>query len=126
MTRQPLTDDVRRFVLTSIPSVPYLEAVLLMRSEPALPWDAQRIADRLYLPLARAAHLLRDLCSAGIAVETPQSGCLYQPPPQLEAMLDTLARIYPANLLAVTELIHSRMDRKAQHFADAFRWRKDG
>jgi hypothetical protein len=40
-------------------------------------------------------------------------------------MLDRLAGIYARNLVDVTNLIHSKTSRKAQQFADAFKWRKD-
>jgi hypothetical protein len=36
-----------------------------------------------------------------------------------------VAKAYATNLVAVTDVIHSRLDRRAQQFADAFRWRKD-
>jgi hypothetical protein len=37
-------------------------------------------------------------------------------------MIDRLADAYASNLVAVTNLIHSKIDRKAQHFAGAFKW----
>jgi hypothetical protein len=38
---------------------------------------------------------------------------------------DRLADLYATHLVEVTLLIHSSLDRKAQQFADAFKWRKD-
>ena len=49
MTMSELPVDVRRFVLTSIPSVPYLEALLLLRAEPQHAWTAGDLARRLKL-----------------------------------------------------------------------------
>ena len=72
--------------------------------------------------------MLRSLAAAGIAQATPESAETfhYQPAtPELAAMLDKVARIYATNLVGVTDLIHSRIDKRAQQFADAFRWRKD-
>jgi hypothetical protein len=40
-------------------------------------------------------------------------------------MLEQVAQRYAADLVGVTDLIHSKIDKKAQQFADAFRWRKD-
>ena len=48
-----------------------------------------------------------------------------QPSPELAALLDRVATHYAANLLAITDLIHSGLNRRATQFADAFRWRKD-
>ena len=36
-----------------------------------------------------------------------------------------VADAYAAHLMSITDLIHSRVDRRAQQFADAFRFRKD-
>jgi hypothetical protein len=123
--RPDLPQDLRRFILTSIPSVPYLEAVLLLRAEPQRTWTAQEAARRLYLAEPRAAELLADLGSAGIAA--PEStGCRYSPStPELAEILDRLAAHYAADLVGISDLIHSRVDKKAQQFADAFRFRKD-
>lgn len=118
--------DLRRFILTSIPSVPYLEAVLLLRADPAYEWTAADVARRLYLPEQRAAELLQQLGSAGIAERGAAGGCRYRPAaPDLGDMLDRLAACYASDLVGVSGLIHSTVDKKARQFADAFRWRKD-
>lgn len=128
MTKADMPGDVRRFILTSIPSVPYLEAVLLLRTDPGAAWDAATVARRLYLAEPQAAALLQALAASGIAQASPETaGAMhYQPAsPELAARLDQLARVYATNLVGVTDLIHSRVDKRAQQFADAFRWRKD-
>lgn len=128
MTYKDLPDDVRRFILTSVPSVPYLEAILLLRGEPRAPWNAAAVARRLYLAEPVAGQLLQSLASAGIAQPYPESpgAFMYGPAtPELSEMLEAVAKAYGTNLVKVTDLIHSRVDRRAQQFADAFRWRKD-
>jgi hypothetical protein len=128
MTKVDMPDDVRRFILTSVPSVPFLEAVLLLRTDPAAAWSTATVASRLYLPEPEVLNLLQAVAAAGIAqpVEGKAKSFHYLPKtPDLAAMLDQLARVYSANLVGVTDLIHSRIDKRAQQFADAFRWRKD-
>jgi len=127
MKSQDLPAPVRRFLLTSIPSVPYLEAVLLLRGAPARAWTAADLARRLYIAEPAAAELLRSLAGAGIAQPSDNEGALTYGPatPELSAMLDEVAHVYALDLVQVTDLIHSRVDRRAQQFADAFRWRKD-
>lgn len=128
MTQSELPADLRRFILTSIPSVPYLEAMLLLRAQPLQRWDALALARRLYLPEAAAADLLHALATAGIATQAPGGapGYQFQPAaPELAAILERLADCYAADLVTVTDVIHSRVDKRAQQFADAFRWRKD-
>jgi hypothetical protein len=121
-----IPDDLRRFILTSVPSVPYLEAILLLRSESGTGWTAPLLSRRLYLPEARAAELLASLRTAGIVAESgEEQSYRYGPEPALAGMLDRLAQFYAIDLVAVTDLIHAGVDRRAFQFADAFRLRKD-
>ena len=129
MGRAELPDDIRRFILTSVPSVPYLEALLLLRQDPDVEWDVRRVAARLYVSERQAAEVLSALAAAGIAHgEDRGDTALVRYAPvtaELGERLDALARAYSANLVGVTSLIHSRTDKRAQQFADAFRLRKD-
>lgn len=126
MNRRELPAEVRRFILTSIPSVPYLEAVLLLRAEPTADWDAPGLARRLYIGEKQAAELLQALGAAGIAMAQPGTAAVrYAPAGPLAQLLDDVAAAYAADLVTITDLIHSRIDKRAQQFADAFRFRKE-
>ena len=129
MNTPSIPEDVRRFVLTSVPSVPFLEALLLLRVDPACQWDGRTLASRLYIRERVAQDLLDALCTAGMAAPCPapaQSQVCYAPASALlRARIDALAEVYARQLVDVTHLIHSSLDRKAQQFADAFRLRKD-
>lgn len=125
MSREPLPDDVRRFVLTSVPSVPYIESLLLMRRETGASWTASQLASRIYVPEARAAELLQTLEASGIAtrVDTSAGAYQYAPSQDLAQLLDRVAAHYVTNLVTITDLIHSSLNRRATQFADAFRFR---
>ena len=129
MGRAELPDDLRRFILASVPSVPYLEALLLLRHDPEVEWDVRRVAARLYVSERQAAEVLTALAAAGIARgEDRGDTALFRYAPataELAERLDALAQAYSANLVGVTGLIHSRTDNRAQQVADAFRLRKD-
>jgi hypothetical protein len=128
MNREAFPDDVRRFILTSIPSVPYLEALLLLRGAPDQDWDGKKVAQRLYMSEKAAGALLGDLHAANIAVVTQQEAGSYRygpAPEELRQIIDLLAGTYSRQLVAVTNLIHSKTSKKAQQFADAFKLRKD-
>ncbi|HBZ07027.1 MULTISPECIES: hypothetical protein [Massilia] len=129
MEKAPIPEDLRRFVLTSIPSVPFLEALLLLRADPAQEWDSDMLASRLYVRERTAHGLLEDLCRAGMVApcaDAPHPCYRYQPgSEQLRERIDALADLYSKQLVEVTLLIHSTLDRKAQQFADAFKLRKD-
>ena len=125
MSKPPVPDEVRRFILTSIPSVPFLEALLLLRSRPQDSWDAALVARRLYVGDAHALALLQSLAEARIATVGADGRYRYAPDPTgMREVIDALAATYSANLLGVTELVHSRLDKRALQFADAFRWQK--
>ncbi|MBI5277061.1 MAG: hypothetical protein HY854_11425 [Burkholderiales bacterium] len=126
MRAADLPADVRRFILTSIPSVPYLEAVLLLRSADTAGWDAAAVARRLYVPEKQAADLLQQLAGSGIASEGEPGTYRYAPATdELRLVLDGVAEAYATNLVTVADLIHARLDKRAQQFADAFRLRKE-
>jgi len=132
MDTPALPEDVRRFVLTSIPSVPFLEALLLLRAHPAAGWDRYTLARRLYVAERAAETLLADLAAAGMVVRAAgddgAAAPAYRYGPvdaSLAARIDRLADAYARQLVEITVLIHSSLDRKAQRFADAFKWRKD-
>ena len=118
-----IPDDVRRFILTSVPSVPYLEAMLLLRGQPHAAWDTAALARRLYIPQQTAEELLRQLAEAGFVADVSAGAC-YRPPEELAGLVDQIAKLYAEELVAVTELIHTRQERRARQFADAFRLRK--
>jgi hypothetical protein len=120
-----IPDGVRRFLIGVIPSVPHLEALLLLHSAPGRAWDAETLAARLYVSAAVAADVLAHLRRRGLAV--PQDGGMrYAPRDEtLAIVVDELAGVYARNVVEVAELIHSSSDRKARRFADAFRLRKE-
>jgi hypothetical protein len=124
----PIPEDLRRFVLTGIPSVPFLEALLLLRGDPGRAWLAADVAGRLYVRERDAQALLDRLCHSGMARRCGDHGkaVMYHPATQaLAELIDRLAELYARQLVQVTTLIHSTLDRKAQQFANAFTWRKD-
>jgi hypothetical protein len=126
MNKNEVPADIRRYILTSVPSVPFLEAVLLLRAEPGHDWDAPLLARRLYVGDRTASDLLAQLEAAGIAARTDVPDSFrYSPREELGDLLDRVAHAYAADLVAITDLIHSRIDKRAQQFADAFRFRKE-
>ena len=123
-----IPDDIRRFVLTSIPSIPYLEAALLLRRDEVTQWDAFNVAKALYVAPPRAAELLRELAAAGVATfDAGQQTYSYAPrDDMLAGMLDQLAELYRSDTIAITHLVHDTTQRSAHRFANAFNIRKDG
>jgi hypothetical protein len=122
-----LPEDVRRFVLTRIPSVPYLEALLILRAggETLRP---RALAERLYTSEERAHELVGELRAARLIEPGSDDAVDFRfapATPELDALIGRHARAYATHLLDITRLIHSNAERKANQFADAFKLRKD-
>jgi hypothetical protein len=128
MNQLHIPGDVRRFIQQCIPSVPFLEAALLMREQSARSWSSAQLAQRLYLSDAATAQLLRQLLDAGLVGDDGPAEAPYRYAPRtpdLRQSLERLAQVYASHLIEVSELIHLKSHRKAHLFADAFIWRKD-
>ena len=122
-----MPDELRRFILTSIQSVPFVEAILLFMGQAGLALDAGTVARRLYVSESTANELVAALAAAGI-VEPVEAGAVawrYAPSKDLARMLHLLAAYYSSHLIEITDLIHSTGARKAQRFADAFKLRRE-
>ncbi len=115
-------------MLTSIPSVSYLEAMLLFNRSPQTPLGPADAARLLYLPERNASRLLADLHEVGVLqpVDAEHTAFRFAPADEaLATMIERLARAYEADLIGITKLIHDRTHKSAQRFSDAFKWRKD-
>ena len=126
MAVEPIPEDLRRFILTSVPSVPFVEALLVYQAAGGAPVGVETVAARLYIAARTAADIVEQLVAARIVVPAAEAGHRYEPgSPELGEIVQQLARFYRSHLVQVTELIHSRTLRRATQFADAFRIRKD-
>jgi hypothetical protein len=122
-----IPEEVARFVLIHIPSIPYLEAMLLLRRESGQTWTAQQLAQRLYQSERAAQEVLSELCTNGVTecVEDDALRYRYQPNSEdLAGMIEQLEGAYAAHLIDITNLVHSKSSKRAKQFADAFLWRK--
>ncbi|HVF35762.1 MAG TPA: hypothetical protein VND91_10610 [Candidatus Saccharimonadia bacterium] len=115
-------------MLTNLASVPQLEALLLLRASPGERWDSDRVAARLYMPPSEIEPLLSRLVETGVLdvdIEAGKPAWRYAPrTPVLAALCGRIEDAYARNLVSISRLIHSKGDRAAQRFADAFKWRK--
>ena len=113
---QVIPDSVKRFILTSIPSVPYLEGMLWLRAHPDIDHDAKEVARALYLTEGMAGELLLALEASGVLVQTGNAADAtfrYRPHGEkLAARIDALSAAYAANLIEIARLVHDATHRK--------------
>jgi hypothetical protein len=102
-----LSPALRSFVLT-LPSVPFLEALLLLHGAPATIWSAEAIAQRLYLQsVALADSIVRELAARGFCACTPDGQLMYRAADAAQhALVAELAREYQQRLIEITKLVH--------------------
>jgi len=127
MKGNTIPDDVRRFIVTSVPSIPHLEGLLLLRDPAVHAWNADMLAQRLYIGTRQASDLIEALHQGGFLVRIDESpgDYRYQPShPSLRDIVEQLARAYQADLIGITNLVHSANSKRVQQFADAFKWRR--
>ena len=128
MAHELIPDDVRAFLLQCIDSIAQLEALLLLRTNPALTWDAETLAKRLYITSQETAAILHHLQANGFLVAAESSSGVYQyqpASPDLVCMVDRVAELYARYLIPITQLIHTKPLTRVQEFADAFKLKKD-
>lgn len=126
MPREPIPEDLRRFILTSVPSVPFVEALLIFREAQGTPVTIDLLARRLYMGEKGAAEIVGQLRSSRLIEPVEGAGGhRFAPAPELADMIERLAHFYRTQLVDVTDLIHSKTGRMAQQFADAFKLRRD-
>ncbi|HJV52577.1 MAG TPA: hypothetical protein VJ652_14015 [Noviherbaspirillum sp.] len=110
MKQGEFPDDVRNFVIASIPSVSFLEALLQLRKGGEREWDSCRLAKMLYVSEAAAARLLTRLQADGFA-QAAGGGACYRYRPCSEAvdhMVARLADAYSRHLVEISQLIHAK------------------
>lgn len=128
MNNTKIPDTIVRFLLTSIDSIPHLEALLLVRQHFDFEWDADLLAHSLYIQPKVAEELLTKLRDSGfltILENTTQIRYKYTYPSlQTRQTIEEISDYYSKNLILITNLIHNK-SAKAQQFADAFRLRTE-
>jgi hypothetical protein len=128
MAHDLIPDDVKAFLLQCIDSIAQLEALLLLRANPTLTWDAEALAKRLYIGSQETATILHHLQANGFLVTAEDASGVYQyqpASPDLACMADRVAELYARYLIPVTQLLHAKPLTRVQEFADAFKLKKD-
>lgn len=126
MQRREIPEEVLRFIERRIDSVPHLEALLLLRENPAKSWSDGEVAARVYVSRERAQVILADLLRHGlIAVAAPPATATlyaYNGTWDEEHLMDKVAAAYGKQLVHVASLIHEKAASEAvRDFARAFR-----
>lgn len=121
-------EQIDRFILDVIDSVPQLEALLLIWNNRPREWSVENMARALYVHNDVAQAILKDLVSRRLIVEVSGSRgqyALLAESPEKEFMLAALDKTYRRELVRISTMIHSKASRAVRDFARAFRFTKD-
>ncbi|HYP07806.1 MAG TPA: hypothetical protein VER03_16355 [Bryobacteraceae bacterium] len=129
MNRESITEEeVYRFILLQIDTVPHLEALLLLwRNRPRL-FTEQDLARQLFVDVGKAHEIARDLDRSGLITINggdPQVYCYETKDIRINALMEALAALYKRELVSISQLIHSKAPSAARDFARAFKFTKD-
>lgn len=128
MAEDLIPTDLRRFILTSIDSVPYLETLLLFHRNQGESWGVKEVSGLLFVSEGDVAEALDRLRGAGFLSVSGRENLVYSYSPRSPAqgqMVDRLALVYAKHLIEITNLIHSKSGQKVRQFAEAFKLRKE-
>ena len=121
-------EQVDRFILDEIDSVPQLEALLLIWNNRPKKWSSEDMAKALYDKADVTQGILRSLAQRGLIREAPGEEPRYTAiadSPETEAMLEAVDDIYKREIVRISTMIHSKASRAVRDFARAFRFTKE-
>jgi hypothetical protein len=127
VTRDADLREAGNFVAEFIGTAEQLEVLLLLHAEPGRGFTASEVSQRVYTVPAAALLRLDELATAGLLSSDGAADPRFRYAPAsgtLDRRVDTLARAYRADRVAVVRLIYGRPRDPMQSLADAFRIRR--
>jgi hypothetical protein len=124
----PDREQVDRFIVEEIDSVPQLEALLLFWNNRPNVWSSESMAKALYVSPEVAREILRSLAQRRLITETDNARehfVLNAETPEMQDLLASVDAIYRRELVRISNMIHSKASRGVRDFANAFRLKKE-
>lgn len=120
-------EQVDRFILEQIETVPHLEALLLVWRRRPKTWSVEEMAAQLYVPADQAIRILRDLSARGLVQEEKSVPALFQyaSSGEHDRMLSEVDAAYRRDLIRISRMIHAKAPSALRDFARAFRFTKE-
>ncbi len=121
--------QVDQFILDEIDSVPHLEALLLVWRRRPKQWSVEDMARELYVQPERAAKILQDLVNRSLISASQEANPVFfidhSKPSERDQLLEAVDRIYRAEVVRVSTMIHAKASPAVRDFARAFRFKKE-
>lgn len=124
----PDRQQVDRFIVDEIDSVPQLEALLLFWTNRPEVWSCESMAKALYVSHEVSRDILAHLVQRHLIFEVEGNKgefALSADSEEKERLLASLDAIYRRELVRISNMIHTKASRGVRDFADAFRLKKE-
>src|ERR1051325_10780990 len=121
MKEDAFDDEVYRFFLNEVDTIPQMEALLLLWDSRPRRWSARELSERLYLEVAAIPAVMAALVQRQLARADGDRIYEYSPTEARDRLMEKVASAYRQNLVRATTIIHSKASSAAREFARAFR-----
>ncbi|HEX4264045.1 MAG TPA: hypothetical protein VH597_06875 [Verrucomicrobiae bacterium] len=126
MAEHPISPGLRNFIADNIQSVEHLEILCLLAEDPSRSWSVADVYRRILSTEKSVAEGLQYFCANGLLTADPRGEFRFTPKTsELNVMTQELVKSYRERRVAVIESIYKKSSDSAQHFAEAFRLRKE-
>ncbi len=121
-------EEVYRFILNQIDSVPQMEALLLLWESRPKQWSENEIAARLYVSVDVVRNIVQVLVRRRMiaAVTNSEKHYWYESRgADGDLLVEAVAATYRRELVRVSTFIHTKASSAVRDFADAFKFKKE-
>lgn len=121
-------EQIDRFLVDEIDTVPQLEALLLIWKHRPKKWYHSELAKALYISHELAQDVIRHLVQHRLLTQIEGGADCYElrlESEDQEQLLEGLDAVYRRELIRVSTLIHAKASRAVRDFAGAFRFKKE-
>ncbi len=121
-------EEVYRFILNQIDSVPQMEALLLLWESRPKQWSENEIAARLYVSVDVVRNIVQVLVRRRMiaAVTNSEKHYWYESRgADGDLPVEAVAATYRRELVRVSTFIHTKASSAVRDFADAFKFKKE-
>jgi hypothetical protein len=116
-------EEVDRFILDEIDTVPQLEALLLLWKTRPRWWKHDDLAAALYISADATREVIELLGKMGLVTRNNAGEYAYAAGTK-DALIAAVAETYSRELVRISRMIHDKAPSAIRAFADAFRFKK--
>jgi transcription initiation factor IIE alpha subunit len=121
-------EEVYRFILNQIDSVPQMETLLLVWESLPKKWAESEIAERLYVGTDAVRNIMQELVRRRLLAPDARSARQYfyeSKSEDLDGLIEAVAATYRQDLVRVSTFIHTKTSSAVRDFAKAFKFTKE-